>query len=381
MNSKVRLLCLIPGLLFMVSILSASDGSGLPSPELTVEGRAAIYHEDISGARERATQAALVRALERYAGMRIEASTLIKKGELIDREVRAHTFGWIQSWEFISERREGPELVIQVKVKIAAKPVEESLRAFLPATTTLLLISESNLSKPVEGQIVTSVLSDPFFTASVVVPPASTLKTARRKVSAAYYRQPDPDISRELGLKFLSGFIIVGWADTRALDTSVGSLGYDVDPSVLRPVVAAEGNLSILDGQNGKLIVSRHFADIRASDASDPERAGRKALDLLADQMKSFLTESLAKHIRALGFPLRVVVTGSQAADGAPRVRQILEDTRWVKSVEIEKEEPGKTVLLLSCREKPVYVVEELRQAEGIRVSHFDGPAGEVKVQ
>jgi len=381
MHTKFRLLCLISGFILAASLLSASDGSGLPSPELTVEGRAAVYHKDISGARERATRAALVRALERYAGMRIEASTLIKKGELIDREVRAHTFGWIQSWEVISQRQEGNELVVKVRVKIAAKPVEESLRAFLPATTTLLLISESNLGKPVEGQILGAVLSDPFFTASVVVPPASTLKTAKRKVSSAYFRQPDPAISRELGLKFLSGLIIVGFADTRALDTGADSLGYDVDPSVLRPVVAAEGNLSILDGRNGKLIASRHFDDIRGSDASDPERAGTKALDILADQMKTFLTESLAEHIRALGFPLRVVVNGAQAADGAPRVRQILEDTRWVKSVEIEKEDPGKTVLLLSCREKPVYIVEELRQAREIKVTHFDGPAGEVRVQ
>ena len=62
-----------------------SAAAELPSPEptLTATGRAAIYHDDTAGARERAVHAALIRGLERYGGLRIESSTLIKKGELI----------------------------------------------------------------------------------------------------------------------------------------------------------------------------------------------------------------------------------------------------------------------------------------------------------
>ena len=89
-----------------------SAAAELPSPEptLTATGRAAIYHDDVAGARERAVHAALIRGLERYGGLRIESSTLIKKGELIDREVRAHTRGYVRSYEVLESRREGDEL-------------------------------------------------------------------------------------------------------------------------------------------------------------------------------------------------------------------------------------------------------------------------------
>lgn len=88
------------------SSLVAAAAPALPSPTLTVSGRATIYHDDLAGARERAVEGALIRALEQYAGIRIEATTLIKKGELIDREVRANTHGFVRSFEVLNTTRE-----------------------------------------------------------------------------------------------------------------------------------------------------------------------------------------------------------------------------------------------------------------------------------
>jgi len=64
-------LLLLAALTVAVSSAAASVLQA-PSPVVTVTGRAAIYHGDLAGARERAVRAALVRALERYAGLRIE---------------------------------------------------------------------------------------------------------------------------------------------------------------------------------------------------------------------------------------------------------------------------------------------------------------------
>jgi len=373
------MLFLVLALMLAVSVAGAA-GRQAPSPVVTVAGRATVYHGDLAGARERAVRAALVRALERYAGLRIEATTLIKRGELIDREVRAHTHGYVRSFEVLGEHRDGDELVVRVRVHVAPAPVEESFARMMSATTTLLLVRESNLGQQVKGQIVPAILADPFFTAKVVVPPAEVLRSANSKVPAHFFQAPDPQTAKELGLRYLAGIVVAGWAGTKELETGAESVGYQVDPSVLRPVVAASGNLTILDGRTGRVLASRRFDDVRASDASDPARAGLKALATLGAQMKRFLIDSLSAHIRKLGFPLQVTVTGAAAAHGAESVRQILENTRWVRRVDVLSEAPKRTVLQAVCTENPAYVVEELRQEPTLHVRRFDAPAATVEV-
>lgn len=362
-------------------VVSAGEDLEPPSPVLTVTGRAAIYHEDVPGARERAVRAALTRALERYAGLRIEASTLISKGTLVDREVRAHTHGWVRSFEVLDERRDGDELEVEVRVTVAEAPVEETFGRLVPATTTLLLAHETNLGRPVEGRILASILDDPFVGSELVVPPPETAESAAGRVPERFYGAPDPETARELGLRYQVGLLVVARAATTQLDTGPDSLGYEVDPAVLRPVVAAEGDVTVLDARSGRVLASRRFDDIRGSDASDPSRAGVEALHELAAEAKAFVVDALSRHVRELGFPLRVVVTGPQASDGAPRVRQILETTRWVESVALAEESSGRTVLEATCKEKPTYVVEELRQAPEIEITGFDAAAGEVEVE
>ncbi len=374
----------MPSFAVVLVLTVAVAGAGTlqsPSPVVTAEGRATIYHGDLAGARERAVRAGMVRALERYAGLRIEASTLIKKGELIDREVRAHTHGYVRSFEVLDEHRDGNELVVRLRVYVAEAPVDESFARMMSATTTLLLVRESNLGKPIEGRILSAVLADPFFKASLVVPSPEVLRSVRRSLPERFFEDPDPDTVKELGLRYLAGIVVTGWADTRRLESGPGSLGYTVDPSVMRPVAAASGNLAILDGRSGKLIASRRFDDVRGSDASDPARAGLEALNALARQMRTFLVTSLSAHVKALGYPLRITVKGAAAADGARRVREILETTRWVRHVDLVTEKHGTTVLEATCTENPVYVVEELRQAGGISVRRFDAPAATVEVR
>lgn len=352
-----------------------------PSAKVEVEGRATVYGEDVSGARDRAVAAALLRAAETWAGLRIESSTLIKKGELIDRQVRTSAKAFVKSHDVVGERRDGAEMVVKVRALVAAAPMEEAFRRLVSSTTTLLLVRESNLDRPVDGQVVPALLADPFFTSKVVVPPAATLRAASGKVPASFYGAPDPATAKELGLRHLAGFVVVASAKSRKLDSSADAIGYEVDPKVLRPVVAAEGNVTILSGLDGRVLASRRFDDVRASDASDPARAGVKALTELGARMKAFVVEKLGEHQAALGERLRVTVVGPAADGGAARVRQVLEATRWVKRVEVEEEGPGRAVLSLTCAERPFYVVEEMRHAPGIAVVRFDAARGEAEVK
>ena len=296
--------------------------------------------------------------------------------------MRARTAGYVRSHESLDSRRDGRELVVEVELTVADEPVEASFRRLMSATTTLLLVREANLGRSIEGQILPAILADPFFTTRLVTPPADRLRELGASVSPGFYEATDPATVKELGLSFLAGVVVVAWADSRRLDSSAGSLGYGLeDPSVTRPVVAAEGNLTILDGRNGRVLAAQRFEDVRGSDACNVERAGRQALTKLAGAMRAFVVERLSVHVRELGFPLRVVARGAAAVEGARRLAQVLEDTRWVERVERVRESAGETVLEATCRENPLYVVEELRQAPEIEIVRFDAGLGEVEVR
>lgn len=363
------------------ALASASPPTEPPPSTLVASGRAAIYQGDLAGARERAVRAALLRGLERYAGLRIEASTWIDRGELIEREVRAHTHGYVQSFEVLDSRREGDELRVEVRLTVAATPVAETFRRWLSSTSTLLLVRDHHLSEPAAERLLATVLASPLAASALTLPSPEQQVDLADRVPESFYRDPDPAGIRELGLRWLAGWVVVADGDTRSLRTSNEALGYAVAADVARPVVAASGTLSLFDGLSGKLLATRRFEDHRGADAADPERAGRRARALLAGAMRDFLLEELAGHLREVGFPLRVVVEGRAAKMGSQRLAEILRGVRWVEAVELQEEKPGQLTLLARCRENPTYVVEELRQVEGLRIVHFDAGRSRVEVR
>lgn len=351
-----------------------------PAPTLVATGRAAIYHGDLAGARERAVRAALLRGLERYAGVRIEATTWIDRGELIEREVRAHTHGYVQSFEVLGSRREGDELLVEVRLTVAEQPMADSFRRWLSSTTTLLLVRERHQSVPTTDGILAAALAEPLAASALMIPSLEQQRELASRVPDGFYRDPDPQGVRELGLRWLAGLVVVADADTRSLETAADSVGYRVAAEVTRPVFAAFGRLSIFDGLSGRLLATRRFADHRGADAMDSDRAAGRARARLAQELRGFLIEELARYLQETGFPLRVVVTGAAAEGGGRRVADVLRGVRWIDSVELEQEEPGRSVLLVRCRENPIYVVEELRQAAELEIVHFDAGSGRVEV-
>lgn len=360
---------------------SASPPTEPPPATLVASGRAAIYRGDLAGARERAVRAALLRGLERYAGVRIEASTWIDRGELIEREVRAHTHGYVQSFEVLDSRREGEELLVEVRLTVAEKPVAESFRRWLSSTSTLLLVRERHLSEPALDRGLATALAAPLAASALTLPSPEQQTELAGRVPESFYRDPDHAGVRELGLRWLAGWIVVADADTRSLRTAGETLGYTLATDVTRPVVSASGTLSLFDGLSGKLLATRRFEDYRGADAADPERAGRRARGLLAGAMREFLLTELAGHLQEVGFPLRVVIDGPAAELGGQRAGEILRGVRWIETVEVEREEPGRLTLLARCRENPTYVVEELRQVEELRVVHFDAGLGRIEMR
>jgi len=83
--------------------------------------------------------------------------------------------------------------------------------------------------------------------------------------------------------------------------------------------------------------------------------------------------------VLALTLAVSMAGAGAAAAHGAESLRQILQDTRWVRTVTVLSETPSRTVLQVVCTENPAYVVEELCQEPTLRVRRYDAPAATVE--
>ncbi len=73
--------------------------------EVVATGVAPIKGENISGARHTATQDALRQALEQGVGMLMDATTIVKNDDLMEK-IYTNTQGYITGYKIIKERRE-----------------------------------------------------------------------------------------------------------------------------------------------------------------------------------------------------------------------------------------------------------------------------------
>lgn len=341
---------------------------------LEASGSATVYHGDLAGARDRAVAAALLRGLERHGGLRVEAATLLRQGELVDREMRTRTRGFVTDHELVAERREGDQLTVEVRLRVAELPEGAAFAEIARAASTLLVVCERNFGQPAGRSLVTPLLAAPFLAAPHAV-------AAGDEAVCAFAGDLPPGTVRTLADGAAAATVVVAALDSATVPSGPGSLGYAVDRSALRPVAAASGTVTLYAGGSGERLAGLAVDDVRGSDAARPERAGEEALVRAGERMRDFVVERLADRVAGEGYPLRVVVRGERAQRGAAALVATLESSRWVERVELVAEAPDRAELRAVCRERPARMVAELRGDPELEIVRFDAGMGLVEVR
>lgn len=339
-------------------------------PTFIVDGRATVINSDVLTAREEAIRTAVWQALTELTSREISAGTLIDKETLLARLVRTHTFGWTRELSVLSERWHNDQAVTKVSVTLAQTPVDVTLQQLLSKTTVVVLATLDGDNAAAQDLLVPVLIDDPVFTEDAYVPPFHFLGETAVYASPSFFHNPDPETLRAIGSYNLAELLLLATATTSVAESPPSNV-----------LAHASGKIGLFDSRTGKLITVETFTDIVGPPAQDQEHAVAGALSLLAERMRSFATVLIKQRLDAVRLPLRVVVRGNQAADGANAVRQLLESTRWVRSVELVASSALESKFLLSCRELPLYVVEQLRASDTIRVLQYQRNRGEVVVR
>lgn len=376
------------GLFF--ALLPPLGGSTVPQGAAAVEfparraewqvasGSATVYHGDVAGAHDRAVAAALLRGLERQSGLRLEGSTLVRQGELVERELRARTGGFVRDYKVVSSRRDGDQVTVGVLLDVADDVDAASFAPIAGASATLLVVCERDLDRAPGNRVVGALLAAPFLRAphSLAVGDAVLCEGF-----AAGSRDLDPDEVRTLADRHAAATIVVAAVESAPLDSGTRSLGYTVASSALRPVAAARAAAAIYSGATGERLAGLAVDDARGSDASRPERAAEEARVRAGGRLRNLLVERLAAGVRDEGYPLRIVVHGHRARGGAAGLVARLETSRWFERIELVAESAGQVELRAHCRERPALMVAELRGEPGLEIVRFDAARALVEVR
>ena len=93
------------------------------------EGTASVHKDFVDIARDRAIDDAQRRAVEQAVGVMISNETLVENFEIISDKILSQSKGYIQSYEVLSEEREGDLYKVMIEAKISTARIENDLEA------------------------------------------------------------------------------------------------------------------------------------------------------------------------------------------------------------------------------------------------------------
>ena len=93
------------------------------------EGTASVHKGFVDIARDRAIADAQRRAVEQAVGVMISNETLVENFEIISDKILSQSKGYIQSYEVLSEEREGDLYKVMIEAKVSTARMENDLEA------------------------------------------------------------------------------------------------------------------------------------------------------------------------------------------------------------------------------------------------------------
>lgn len=120
-----RLLC--SALLFTALVAGAAE----PTPEQTVEvtGEAAVMGKNVLGAKDKAIEVALRRAVEQVCGALVESSTLVEKSQLVSDRIFTQARGYVSKHEVLSGSEDKGVYTVKVKATVGTGKLSDDLGA------------------------------------------------------------------------------------------------------------------------------------------------------------------------------------------------------------------------------------------------------------
>ncbi len=342
---------------------------------LDVEGEALIVNNDKPAAKMEAIARAKWSAIEQSVGVEVKAQSVVQNFALVDDAVTKQIKGVVTGHKIISEG--SSDGLFKVKINACIEPskagdalsslaLNNSIAVFLPASKPREIThleqrdvhDEANmLSETVIGK-----LAEQGYTVVDVAPTgAADAAVIDKAMKSGNYMT-----LRSMMYKFMSNLLLIGKAEY-TISTKKGSdIGFGVQMPFQNVTVRLTYRL-VTKEPSGKMIILAAGTEESRTMANNAEDATAKGLKNIADKFTPVVLEKISKYIKGISRKIHVKVDGISDVSANFTVKDILQNTSWVTSVE----ENGLGDFTVSYPENSIYLANSIEQRGGFKVKKF----------
>lgn len=372
-----NLIFLFTGIFFSCSPFASADVKCI-----NVEGEAAIVNNDVPSSKTEAIARAKWTAIEQTVGVEVKAQSIVQNFALVDDAVSKNIRGTIQGYKVLNEQNRKDTFWVLINACVEPSKAQDALMAmalnnsvavFVPARKPRVLSESSSkhgsFLQTADEYEETNILSEKLIGKLIeqgyqVVDVAPTHAMDAADIEKAL-KSGNYMTVRSLMYKFLSNVLLIGKIDYTVSTRKGEDVGYGISMPFHNVTVRLTYRLITRDksGKNTILTAGAEEAKGLAMSVGD---ATEKGIQALGEKITPVIMDALAKHIQGSAKKISFTVKDVNDIDANFRIKETLQNTAWVTSVEEKK--LGE--FLVGYPENVVYLVNSLVQ-KGFRLNNF----------
>ena len=361
--------CFIVMLGFFPSIISAG--------EVTIaEGVAVVVGNNIPGARDKALDDALRKAVEQAVGTLVSSDTMAENYRVIHDKILAQTTGYIERYKILTEVQEGELYRIKVQAEVGKDNLTNDLRALgllhvLKEKPKVMVIIDEKVGGLYgttgweEAGQAESTIMEKLLNAGFNVVDSQTVRTNITRDKALRLLEGDPEAAAAAGLQHGAQVVITG----KSFSKNAGGKLYGTQMQSIQATVQAR----VIRTDDAKVIASRNETGRKAhiDELQGGALAIKEASEKLSDVLIADILSQWKKEVYGRSQEIQVIVTGIVSYKQLSTIKNFLEkEMQGVKTVYQRSFTSGVAELMVDYGGKSSNIADELasRKFTGFRL-------------
>ncbi len=304
--------------------------------KVTVDGKAAVFQDNVLDAKDRAKSDALRNAVEQAAGVLAASKSKFLNSVLLKDLILTQSVGYVKSYEILSERREDGIYVVEIEAVVSDENLwndvlaKKILLAEADYPRVLFLVDEKTIgekesypdwSRMSECEV---SLIQKFKTDGFRVKDPEILRKNINRAKAIKVIEGDKQAVKALKRQYGAEILVAGEAT-----------GKDLGDKLAAPFHTCNGyaNLRAIKTDNAEILAASS-KDARQADV-DPSTGMNKALSKACGELAEDLLRDIFKNYREDMRSVELVLTGVKAYGEIDKFKKVLrEKIRGIRDID-----------------------------------------------
>ena len=374
---------LIPALL--LAALFVPSLAAAKTTCVDADGEALIVNGDTPAAKTEAIARAKWSAIEQTAGVEVKAQSVVQNMALVDDAVIKQIKGLVTSHKVISS--ETADGLFRVRINACIEPanagealsslsLNNSIAVFIPASKPREVTHLENRDVHDETNILSETLIGKLAEQGYTVVDIAPTSAGDAAVLENAIKSGNLMTLRSMMYKFLSNLLLIGKAEYTVSTRKGEDVGYGIKMPFQNVTVRLTYRL-VTKEPSGKMIILAAGTEEAKALANNAEDAAAKGLKIIAEKLTPVVLEKISKYIKGVSRKVTVKVDGITDVSANFVIKDILQNTSWVTSVE----EKGLGDFIVSYPENTIYLANSIEQRGSFKVRKFTTYQIELKYQ